>query len=170
MADRKRPEIDPDELRTTIEYLSSRTDEDFRDALADNIEDPVDVETAAFRDVQLAYRSLAAARFLIDHANTTIALKMADQSKKARVRGSARFRDRVGMERRLLESIVAGDRARNGILTNAPSAQGRALRRLKQLHLDEFQALKREEQEKIDREAAERREQRRAERRAAKGR
>ena len=150
MPDRKRPEIDPVELRSTIEYLSSRTDEDFRDALADNLFEPDEVETAAFRHTELAWRSLAAARYLIDHANTTIKAREGDQSKKGAQLATARFRDRVGMERRLLESIVAGDRARNGILSNAPSAQSRALRRLKQRHLDEFQALKRVEQAKID--------------------
>jgi len=160
--------FDRDELAATIAYLNTRTDEDFAEALADCIIDPIPVEVAAFRSSELAYRSLVAARFLIKHANTTIELKKMgedpNQSKKARIKGTARFRDRVGMERQLLEQIVAGDNARNGRVSSAPSAQSRALARLKQRHLAEFQDLKREEQAKIDAEAAERRRIRKAER------
>lgn len=160
--------VDPEEVASTIAYLNTRTDEDFAEALADCIIDPVPAEVAAFRSSELAYRSLVAARYLIKHANTTIELKKMgedpDQSKKGRIKGTARFRDRVGMERQLLEQIVAGDNARNGRVSQAPSAQSRALRRLKQRHLAEFQELKREEQAKLDEEAAERRRIRRAER------
>lgn len=164
-ANTSRPDLDPAEINSTIAYLSSRNDTDYAEALADCIMDPEPVEVAAFRSSQLAYRSLVACRYLIDHANTTIAYRkqleesgqtVDDMTTKWKQRATARFRDRVGMERRLLEQIIAGDAARNGRISNAPSAQGRALRRLKQLHLDEFQRLKDEEQAKIDAETVRR--------------
>jgi hypothetical protein len=162
--------VDPEEVASTIAYLSTRTDEDFAEALADCIVDPLPAEVAAFRSSELAYRSLVAARYLIKHANTTMEHREGDASVKWKQRRTARFRDRVGMERRLLEQIVAGDNARSGRVSNAPSAQSRALRRLKQRHLAEFQELKREEQAKIDAEAKERREQRKRERAAERAR
>ena len=166
MADNRPPrqEIDPQRLAGLIQVLDRQTDVDFAEALADCIMDPEPVEVAAFRSGQLAHRSLAATQFLIDHANTTINTREGeDASRKWKQRATARFRDRVGLERKLLIQIVNGELARQGRdPSNAPSAQGRALRRLKQLHLDEFQALKREEQEKIDAENRPRREERSA--------
>lgn len=160
--------VDPRRVQETIVYLNTRTDEDYAEALADCIMDPRPEEVAAFRSSELAYRSLVAARYLIKHANTTMEHREGDASAKGKQRRTARFRDLVGMERQLLEHIVAGDNARKGRMSQAPSAQSRALRRLKQRHLAEFQELKREEQAKIDEEAAERRRIRKAEREAGR--
>lgn len=166
---RRRPAPDPAAVQETIDYLNTRTDKDFAEALADCIMDPVPDEVAAFRSPELAPRSLIAAQYLIDHAKTTIKYKEHEQTKKGAARGTARFRDEVKYELRLLEDIVRGERARLGIVDNAPNPRARALRRLKQRHLAEYQELTREEQAKIEEEKRQRKALRRQERAAERG-
>src|SRR4051812_23851440 len=124
------PRYSEGELAELVEYLDDLDDQGFSNQLAHCILDPYPIAVAAFRSEGLAARSLAAAQYLIAHANTTIDRREPMASMKSKQLATARFRDRVGMERRLLADIVAGDRARDGLVTNAPSPHARALKRL----------------------------------------
>jgi hypothetical protein len=157
---------DPALVQSTIAMLAGESDERFAESLADNIMDPMPEETAAFRSPELVARSVAAAKYLIDHVNTVIRTKTGDETsdKDVRRRREA-FRNRVGYERRLLEEILRSEELQRGIIRNAPNPRARALRRLKQRHLAEYQDLVREETEKI---AQERRDARRAAKDAAR--
>ncbi len=133
------------------EQLGLLSDVQYAESLADTIMDPDHpdhaVEVAAFRSPELAKRSLVATRYLIDHVNSTLK-HPAGQSNAQRDRAAAHFRDRVGMERRLLEQIVTGLAAQTGRLDTSPNPRRRAMERLANLHYDEFRALVREEEEK----------------------
>lgn len=107
--------------------LEKRDRNAFAEALADNIMEPDPVETDAFRSDDLAFQSLAAARYLIDNANTVLRRRRRGSKEQ---RGTERFMQAVGRERRILENIVNGMRARKGMLPNAPNPRQRALRRL----------------------------------------
>lgn len=158
--------VDPALVADTIAYLTGQSDDRFGQALADNIMEPDEVETEAFRSPELVGRSLIAARSLLDHVNTVMRTREGPEaSNKDLRRRTEIFRNKVGRERRILESIVAEAGMRRGIIRNAPNPQARALRRLKQLHLAEFQELKREEEARI---AEERREARRQAKQAAR--
>lgn len=120
----------PDEVAAKVEELRALEQlgvKEFADALADNIMEPLPVETAAFRSDALAFLSLTAARYLIDHANEI--LRQRHRSRHAR-RGTQHFVNLVGRERRILENIVNGLRAKNGDLPNAPNPRKRAMQRL----------------------------------------
>lgn len=136
-------------VQNFVRALGGETDRTFQQALADNILDPHPVMTDVFRHPRLAKRSLLATRYLIDQANASNLHPDPDEPQSKR-RSRARFRNLVGAERRLLEELVAAERARLGLdISSAPSARGRALRRLKQRHLQEFQELTRQEEEKL---------------------
>lgn len=137
-----------------LDALEVRSPVEFAEALADNIMEPDPIETQAFRSEDLAFKSLKAARYLIDHSGAVM---------KHRRRGSKQqqatreFMNRVGQERRLLEYIVNGIRAAKGQIPNAPNPRQRALRRLATENLKgdvprgRFRELMIEEQE-IDKE------------------
>ena len=152
-----------------IEQLTVLGDVQYAEALADCVMDPEPTEQAAFRSDALANRSLIAARYLIDHVNSTIRRNEAE-SNGSWAKRAEHYRNRVGMERRLLETIVAGIRAQRGMLAAPPNPRGRALKELARRYPQEFLAIVREEQEKdrtrIAREKAERKELRKAEKAA----
>lgn len=125
-----RPTVDPTDLVQHVRRLLLLTDDRaYAQALADSIMDPIAEEQAAFRSPELAQRSLVATRFLIDDVNAAIQRK-ADESTKSWRSRADHFRNRVGMERRLLEAIVDGLRAQRGILPAQPNPKARAMRRL----------------------------------------
>jgi hypothetical protein len=107
--------------------LEKRDRNAFAEALADNIMEPDPIETDAFRSDELAFQSLAAARYLIDNANSVMNRRRRGSREQ---RGTERFLQMVGRERRILENVVNGIRARKGMLPNAPNPRQRALRRL----------------------------------------
>lgn len=159
---------DPAEVQATVANLTELPDQQFAEALADCVMDPDPVEQAAFRSDDLALRALVAARYLIDNVNATIRQR-ADESGKAWALRAEHYRNRIGMERRLLESIVAGIRARDGQIMAAPNPRGRAMRRLAEKHPQEFLELVRDEQEAVaERRRAEKAERKR-QRQAARG-
>lgn len=110
-----------------LDRLEVRAPVEFAEALADNIMEPDPIETQAFRSDELAFKSLKAARYLLDHSGAVL---------KRRRRGSQQqqatqeFMNRVGAERRHLENITNGIRAKKGLTPNAPNPRQRALRRL----------------------------------------
>lgn len=124
------------QVQAAVGELSALTDKRYAEALADCVMDPDPVEQAAFRSPELAPRSMVAARYLIDHVNTAIRR----EGESGRARRAEHFRDRVGMERRMLEAVAGS----NG--ESAVNPRGRAMRRLAQAHPREFLALVREEQ------------------------
>jgi hypothetical protein len=124
---------DPADLPGAIEYLEGQTDARFQQSLADCIMDPDDLEQAAFRSEQLAFRSLAAAKTLIEQTNRLLVRKQGESTKGWQVR-TEHFRTRVGMERRILQTITDGIRARDGFVASAPNPVQRAMRRLAQLN------------------------------------
>lgn len=137
-----------------VRQLAGLSEQTFTDSLADCIADPDPVEQAAFRGEQLAFRSLNACRYLIDHVNTTIRKKESESGSEWRARAE-HFRSIVGRERRLLEYIVAGIRARQGILPAAPNPRARAKDELARRHPGEYLAiLRRLQQELLDAKAA----------------
>lgn len=122
--------LDPTAVEAKIREFSAlelRDRNGFAEALADNIMDPDPTETAAFRSDELAFKSLAAARYLIDNANTVMRRRRRGSQEQ---RGTERFMQTVGRERRILENITNGIRAKNGMLPNTPNPRQRALRRL----------------------------------------
>lgn len=110
-----------------LQALELRDRNGFAELLADNIMEPDEVETAAFRSDELAFQSLAAARYLIDNANAVMRRRRRGSAEQ---RGTERFIQAVGRERRILENIVNGLRAKKGMLPSAPNPRQRALRRL----------------------------------------
>lgn len=162
-----RPELDLVEVERVKQQLSALTDQAYAEALADCVMDPDPFEQAAFRSPELAQRSLIAARYLIDNVNSQIRQRQ-DESKGAWGARAAHFRTRVGMERRILDAIVTGLRAQAGVLSNAPNPRARAMRRLAQLHPEEFLRLVREEQQADKERAAAAKEERKRLRREAK--
>jgi hypothetical protein len=160
---------DPTELiqvAQVIDRLSALTDVAFAEALADNIMEPDQDETAAFRSRELAHRSLDATKYLLARVNTEFRQRPGE-SRGSWGKRAAVFRDRVGLERRRLETIIAGLRAERGILMAPPNPRGRAYRELARRHPGEFLVLVREEQEKDRLHAAEEKERRKHVRRAA---
>lgn len=158
------PPPDPAHVADLIGQLAALQDGAYADALAVNITEPDADEQAAFRSAELAQRSLVACRFLIENVNATIRRK-SDESGKAWVLRAEHFRSRVGMERRLLEAVVAGLRAEKGILSSAPNPRGRAMRTLARQHPKEFLELVRQEQEAAKARTAAEKEQRKRRRR-----
>lgn len=150
----------PQQVSAMVAELDALTEVHFRQALAENLKDERPVETAAFRDPRLAFRTYAALRALLDQTNDDLRLRRGQgESTKAWQARATRFRNRVGQERRIMETIVAGLRAQQGITYAAPNPRARAHRRLAQARPQEFLALLREEQE-ADRQRAQ--EQKRA--------
>lgn len=123
------PNVDPVLLDRTITQLQALTDQAYAQSLADCVVDPEPVEHAAYRSDELAERSLAAAVFLV---NTTNSLMKNGPSRDdpAWVHRTQHFLNRIGMERRLLGTIVDGMYARQGRVKNAPNPRRRAQERL----------------------------------------
>lgn len=159
------PQPDPQHVAELVEHLDALSDVAFAEALADNIMDPDPDETAAFRSPQLVNRSADATRYLLARVNTEFRQRPGE-SRGSWGKRAAAYRDRVGLERRRLETIIAGLKAQNGILTAPPNPRGRAMRELARRHSAEFLAIVREEQEK-DRERARAEKQRRKDARKA---
>lgn len=99
----------------------------FAEDLADNIVEPIALDTAAFRSDELAFKSLAAANYLIDRTNEQARRHRANSDKQ---RATIAFGHKVARERRILENVVNGIKARNGILPAAPNPRRRAKERL----------------------------------------
>ena len=155
----------PAEIADMISQLEILADVRFAEALADCIMDPEPTEQAAFRSEALAFRTLTAARYLLDHVNVTIH-RNDTESNGSWLKRAEHYRNRVGMERRTVETIVAGLRAQRGMLTSTPNPRHRAMRALSAKYPVEFLALVRTEQQadvdRIKREKQERRDARRA--------
>lgn len=165
--------LDPTEIERLIRSFADQEARDpraFAEAVADNIMDPVTEETAALRSDELAPKTLIAVRFLIDH--TLNATKRPPKGSDAERRRN-HFLTSVNRERRVLEMIVAGIRAKNGVLPNAPNPRARALQRLANENLagdvprGRFRDLLNEEEELV---RARKREAKQARRDARKGR
>lgn len=128
----QRPPLpDPQEVAARITelrvLLDTRGASDFAEALADNIMEPLPVDTAAFRSEELAFESLAATRYLIDNAKSVLARRRRGSRQQMRTEA---YMQKIGMERRLLELRVNGIRAEKGMLPNQPNPRQRAMRRL----------------------------------------
>jgi hypothetical protein len=141
------PTADPTRVTAVADRLAALTEVAFAEALADNIMEPDADEVAAFRSPELVVRSLDATKYLLARVNTEF------QQRPGESRGSwgkraAAYRDRVGLERRRLETIVAGLRAQRGILTAPPNPRGRAYRELARRHPEEYLEIVREQQDK----------------------
>ena len=124
------PVVDPAEVQRLVVQLTALEAQNpraFAESLADNIMEPDPAETLAFRSEELVAKSLVAARYLIDNTNSVMASRRrgTDLHKRTEL-----FRNAVGRERRLLQSILDGMRARDGVLPTAPNPRGRAMRRL----------------------------------------
>ena len=100
-------EVDPAEVDLMIGSLARLSDVSYAESLADCIMDPDPVERAAFRSPALVERSVIAAKYLIETTNSRIRAQAPLESNRAWERRAAHFRDRVGMERRLLDRVVA---------------------------------------------------------------
>lgn len=137
---------DPAAVAEVLADLAELDDEGFADALADCIMRPDPVEQAAFRSPQAAERSLIAARYLIDNVNSTIRKNDGESDGSWRHRAE-HFRNRVGMERRMLQAIVDGLRAQQGRLPNAPNPRARAREVLARRHPQEYLSILRELEE-----------------------
>lgn len=128
---RERPPLpDPALVAAKVDELVALENSDstsFAEALADNIMEPDPVETAAFRSEELAFKSLAATRYLIENTRSVLARRRRGSEQQRRTEG---FLQKVGYERRLLENIVNGLRAQRGMLPNQPNPRRRAERRL----------------------------------------
>lgn len=124
------PTPDPEQVAAKVqEFLALETSDptSFAEALADNIMEPDPVETAAFRHEDLAFKSLAATKYLIENANSVLKRRRRGSQQQRRTEN---FVQKVGLERRLLELRVNGIRAEKGLLPNAPNPRQRAMRRL----------------------------------------
>lgn len=99
----------------------------FERAVAANIREAIADETAALRSAELAFKSLAAVQTLLVKTDEQIRRFARDPERLARVK---RFRLQVERERRILQHIVDGERARRGIIPNSPNPRRRAERRL----------------------------------------
>lgn len=126
--------VDPAELEQMIHQLEVLSDTAYAESLADCVMDPDPVEQAAFRSDPLAERSLAAAIFLIENVNAQIRRNEGESAAGWKHRAE-HFRSRVGMERRLLGTVVDGIYARQGRIKNAPNPRRRAQERLVNLVL-----------------------------------
>lgn len=109
--------------------LELRDRTSFAEELADNIVEPDPVDTAAFRSDELAFKSLAAAIYLLQRTEEQIARHRRDRNRKKEV-DAGRFGVKVQYERRLLQNITDGIKARNGIVPTAPNLRRRAMDRL----------------------------------------
>lgn len=128
------------EVQATIPVLQRLTEREFASELADWVMDPEPSEVlkAAFRSPALVTRSAAATKYLIANANTTIRYAEGE-SNKSKARRAARFRDAIGLERRLLETILAGWRAQQkGVLPNAPNPRQRAFEDLARKYPEDY--------------------------------
>lgn len=122
--------VDPSALAAKVAELAALEARDpttFAEALADNIMEPDPVETAAFRSDDLAFKSLVATRYLIENTQSILRRRRRGSVAQRRTEG---FIQKVGRERRVLENIVNGIRARTGVLPNTPNPRQRAMRRL----------------------------------------
>ena len=142
------PVEDP-RVQQMIAYLKTRTEDDFAEALADVIMEPYSVGVAAFHAPELRRKSLIACKYLADHARAVMRHREPSASNKFLQGATERFLAKVNRERRLIENQITGDLADRGIISQSPSPRARALRRLKQRHVAEFQELFREETEKL---------------------
>lgn len=124
-----RPQVDATVAEKVAELaaIEAADPTTFAEALADNIAEPLDTETAAFRSDELAFKSLAAAEYLIARTNEVVRRHRRDSDKQ---RASIAFGHKVARERRILENVVNGIKARNGILPAAPNPRKRAKDRL----------------------------------------
>lgn len=110
-----------------LDALEVKDATSFAELLADNLMEPDPVEVAAFRSDALAWKSLTATKYLIDRTNEQIRRHRANSDRQ---RGSIAFRNKVVREQRVLQQIVDGLRAKNGILPNLPNPKRRAQIRL----------------------------------------
>jgi hypothetical protein len=125
-----RPTADKAKVQALIAELDALEAADrtsFAERLADNIMDPLLEETVAFRSEELAFKSFAAARYLVDNANEVLRRR---RRGSAQQRGTREFLLKVGHERRILENIVNGMRAQRGQLPNTPNPRRRAMMEL----------------------------------------
>lgn len=99
----------------------------FAEELADNIVEPLELDTHAFRSDELAFKSLAAATYLIERTKEQARRHRANSDKQ---RATIAFGHKVARERRILENVVNGIKARSGILPAAPNPGRRAKERL----------------------------------------
>lgn len=141
-------EADPAEVQRLTQYLAGQPHLKFTEALMDCLMDPVPAEVLAFRSDALAEKTLAACVQLLDQLNQQIASNGKGMRRFEGLRGAAlaaeqrawrqdvfRIREAVGIERRLVQDIVRGMRARNGQLGFAPNPRGRAMRELVRLNV-----------------------------------
>jgi hypothetical protein len=134
----------PDKARVDIlvSQLEHVLDErQYAELLADSIMLPVRTvedasRQAAFRDPRLIRRSVAAATFLVNSANSEVRARSGeDISTKERRRNTEMFRNMVGHERQILLEINKLEKARAGILDTSPNPRARTKERVYQLLL-----------------------------------
>lgn len=154
--------LDPHEVAVMKAQLSRVSDVAFAESLADCIMDPDAIEQAAFRSAELVERSRIAAKFLIDTTNSRIRSNAPDASKKEWEQRASYFRDRVGMERRLLDRVALGLRAQLGELPTPPNPRAQAYRELARRYPVEYLAILREIDERAKAERKAKKKQRRS--------
>jgi hypothetical protein len=119
----------PEQVRARVAELVALEAQDpttFAEALADNIVEPEALDTLAFRDEELAVKSAAACRYLVERTDEQMRRYARD---KERLEGQRKFRAKVVREGRIMQSIIEGIRAKRGILPNSPNPRRRAERR-----------------------------------------
>lgn len=123
------PEVAPRVIARIAELTAMEAADptSFAEALADNIMEPLAEDTHAFRSDDLAFKSYAAATYLIERTNEQVRRHARNPQKQ---RGAKAFGIKVARERRILENIVNGIKARNGVLPAAPNPRRRAKDRL----------------------------------------
>jgi hypothetical protein len=146
-----RDELDPAKIAEWAEHLDSDfTAQEYADELADNLKDSVDwarlgdrpppdylspylmvrYKEAAFRSERLAVKSLAACRLILGQIH--VQLQRDAEQKPHWARSARLFQNTVGYERRILEQVVAGQRAMSGVLPSSPNPRARAMEALKE--------------------------------------
>jgi hypothetical protein len=110
---------------------------EFSERLRLNIHDPDSVEEAVFRSPEFAERSWNATRRLLEELRRQERDARAMGEKLAR--GREIFRQRVGVERRTLDVVLAGLRAQNGgIGWSSPNPRMRAFESLARKYPQEY--------------------------------
>ncbi|WP_199424596.1 hypothetical protein [Actinotalea solisilvae] len=161
-----RQPVESGSVAEMVRELAELRERQFVEAFSENVGDERRIETQAFRSPELAVRSLTAARQLVDNVNSAIRAREGESNKQWQRRAEG-FRAAVGRERRLLEAIVAGLRAQEGVLPAAPNPRARAFRELARNHPEEYVRLVRKHQREVVEEARARKAERRLARQAA---
>jgi hypothetical protein len=126
----------PAELQRLITELDQLPNREFTRAFREYVVDQSSLEQAAYRSYQLAEKSLAAAKKIMNDVNADLRRREkqdADWAASAR-----RFRNLVGQEAGLIRSVVAALRQQAGHPVNSPNLRWQAAIELTKRHPVEY--------------------------------